>query len=638
MAASHAAPTPPERSLDGIASAWPEEFIIFRPSGSDHPFRLAWTAVDTGVWVFALVIASWLRYESYSAPIEWGGFWIAAAIVAAAQLIVGFAWGPYAIGHMRGSYEEILDVVKTVVVAAIGLCIPVLLIRPTLVPKSVPMIAAPFAMVGMLGLRLLVREWKARNGHALRKNRIAEPQRLIIFGAGEGGRLLARAIARDPHRSYVAVALLDDDPRKARLSLEGVRVKGTRKDLERLAEYHDADILAIAIPTAGPELIADLSERAERAGLDVLTLPPVTDMISSPSLGDLRDLDLADLLGRRAISLDTTAIADLISGKRVLVTGAGGSIGSELCRQIKKFGPAQLYALDRDESALHAVQLSMDGSGLFEDDSSVLNDIRDLPALRSVFHRIKPDIVFHAAALKHLPMLERFPLEGYKSNVIGTLNVLTAAAETRVSTVVNISTDKAADPTSMLGYTKRVAERLTAGFAHHHPGRFVSVRFGNVLGSRGSVVHAFTAQIQRGGPVLVTHPDVERYFMLIPEACQLVLEAANAAVDRGEVMVLDMGTPQKIVNVAKALIRMSGRRNVEIHFTGLRPGEKMSEDLVAHAEDARLTKNALVTGARVAPLHPDSIPAEDIIDDHTAYQWCRSAALSVDKHAPSVQS
>lgn len=248
--------------------------------------------------------------------------------------------------------------------------------------------------------------------------------------------------------------------------------------------------------------------------------------------------------------------------------------------------------------------------------------------MHEVMQDARPEVVFHAAALKHLPLLEEYPYEGFKSNVLGTRNVLEAAVRTGVETVVNISTDKAADPTSMLGYSKRVAERLTAGFAGRFPDRrFVSVRFGNVLGSRGSVVPAFSAQIERGGPVTVTHPDVERYFMLIPEACQLVLEAAAAAPGRGEVMVLDMGSPQKIVKIAQALIQMSGRHDIDIVYTGLRPGEKMTEDLVAHGEDAQRTSNPLVTGAQVARLDPYSIPA-DIADHGTAAEWTKVTALS----------
>ena len=606
---------------------------------SEHPFRLAWAGVDALVWVGALVLATTLRYEAFYQPAGWRELALVAMAAIGLQLVVGFWTGPYGIGHTRGSYEEILDVIKTVLIVAALVTLGNTILHDRLLARSVPLIAFPFALIGMLALRLIVREWKARNGHAHRADRVEQPRRTVIFGAGEGGRVLSRALARDRSRRFQPVALIDDDPLKARLSLEGVKVRGTRADLERVAERYDADTLAIAVPSAAPDLIQDLSERAERAGLDVMILPPVTDMITSPGAGDLRNLDLADLLGRRAVHLDTTAIANAISGHRVLVTGAGGSIGSELCRQIQKFGPSALYALDRDESALHSVQLTLSGSGLFDHDGSVLVDIRDLDALKTVLDELRPDIVFHTAALKHLPLLETFPLEGFKSNVIGTRNVLEACVHAGVGTVVNISTDKAADPTSMLGYSKRVAERLTAGYALAHPEtRFVSVRFGNVLGSRGSVVPAFTAQIERGGPVTVTHPDVERYFMLIPEACQLVLEAASAAPGRGEVMVLDMGVPQKIVKIAKALIRMSGRHDIEIVYTGLRPGEKMSEDLVARGEDEQATANPLVTGASVAPLAPHSVPVAAIVDHARAMSWCHDTAVSLDPESPAVRA
>ncbi|MBK6443581.1 MAG: polysaccharide biosynthesis protein [Actinomycetales bacterium] len=569
-----------------------------------------------------------MRYELSFDPIDWRGLAGAFGIASVLQLIFGFLLGPYAVGHLRGSFEEIVDLAKTVVLTAAALCIPVFVARPILVPKSVPIIAGPFALVAMLGLRLLVRAWKTRNPVGVDPDAVADARRALVFGAGEGGRQLVRAMVRDRSRTYLPVAILDDDPLKQRLTVEGVRVRGTRATLEQVANEYDADVLAIAMPSADGDLIRDLSERADHVGLDVMVLPPVSDLIGRPSLGDLRDLDLADLLGRRAISLDSAAIAQTISGKRVLVTGAGGSIGSELCRQIMRYGPAALFPLDRDESALHSVQLSLKRPGLFERDGSLLVDIRDREALELVFADVKPDIVFHAAALKHLPLLEQFPYEAYKSNVMGTLNVLAAAAATGVQTVVNISTDKAADPTCMLGYSKRVAERLTAGYAVNHPGRYVSVRFGNVLGSRGSVVHAFTAQIERGGPITVTHPDVERYFMLIPEACQLVMEAAAAAQGRGEVMVLDMGRPQKIVDVAKALIRMSGRTDIRIDFTGLRPGEKLTEDLVADAETLTPTKNPLVTSASVAPLDESLLPAVGVADHSSALAWSRSHALA----------
>ncbi len=268
---------------------------------------------------------------------------------------------------------------------------------------------------------------------------------------------------------------------------------------------------------------------------------------------------MEDLLGRRPIQTDLGAIADYLSTKTVLITGAGGSIGSELARQVHRFGPKELVLLDRDESGLHAVQLSIYGKGLLDTPDMVLADIRDAVALDDVFAAHRPDVVFHAAALKHLPMLEQYPAEGWKTNVLGTLNVLEAAHRHGVQRFVNISTDKAADPSSVLGKTKRIAEELTASFATDGAGDYLSVRFGNVLGSRGSVLESFTAQIRGGGPVTVTHPEITRYFMTIPEACELVIQA-GAIGNPGDVLVLDMGSPIRILDVAKRLIAQNRAR------------------------------------------------------------------------------
>jgi FlaA1/EpsC-like NDP-sugar epimerase len=344
-----------------------------------------------------------------------------------------------------------------------------------------------------------------------------------------------------------------------------------------------------------------------------------------PTARDLRDVDVADLLGRRPVELDMAAIADQIAGKRVLVTGAGGSIGSELCRQIVRFGPERLFLLDRDESGLQATQLSLHGNGLLDSDDLILANIREADSMREAFERARPDIVFHAAALKHLPLLEAHPLEAWKTNVLGTLNVLKAAAATGVGTFVNISTDKAANPTCVLGYSKRIAERLTADFAERFPGRYVSVRFGNVLGSRGSVVHAFTAQIERGGPITVTHPDVRRYFMLIPEACQLVLQSASIGSD-GEVMVLQMGEQVRIVEVAETLIRMSGRRGIDIVYTGLRPGEKLAEELFSTDENPRSTTHPLVSSVAVPLLAESEVTGMGFVSADAARGWMQSAS------------
>lgn len=588
--------------------------------------RWAWAVIDSVIWVSAIYAATWLRLDLEADPVLVNSTLVFAVGAVAIHLLTGWTLGPYRQGHQRGSFEETAYVAATVLFTGIVLFGWAVLAPSYVVPRSVPLIAAALTMTGVFAARFLFRSWRL-----LSDGRRASEKRVVIFGAGEAGRRLLRSMARDPGSGYHAVALLDDDKRKQRLRVEGVQVRGTRDDIARVAHANGATALVVALPQADSALIRELSDRAAAAGLDTLTLPPLREIIGGrPTSRDLRDVNVEDLLGRRPISLDTTAIAEQIAGRAVLVTGAGGSIGSELCRQIARFGPAKLYMLDRDESGLLATQMSITGLGLLQGDEVVLADIRDGDAMREVFESTRPDVVFHAAALKHLPLLEAYPLEAWKTNVVGTLNVLSAAAAVGVGSFVNISTDKAADPTCVLGYSKRVAERLTASHAHAYPGRYVSVRFGNVLGSRGSVVHTFMAQIQRGGPITVTHPDVRRYFMLIPEACQLVLEASAIGSD-GEVMVLEMGEQVRIVDVAKTLIRMSGRRDVDITFTGLRPGEKVCEDLFSDDENRRPTANTLINSVDVPELDAEVVRRLPVPSHGAALEWMRRESVSADQ-------
>jgi len=323
-------------------------------------------------------------------------------------------------------------------------------------------------------------------------------------------------------------------------------------------------------------------------------------------VSDVRDPGLGDLLGRRQTEIDPAPIAEFLRGKRVLVTGAGGSIGSELCRQIHRFEPAELVMLDRDESALHAVQLSLHGRALLDGNGLVLADLRDPAAVRAAFAAARPQIVFHAAALKHLPLLQRHPGEAVKTNVWGTQTVLEQAQAMDVETFVNISTDKAANPIGVLGYSKRITERITAYAATRRPGRaYLSVRFGNVLGSRGSALDAFRVQIAAGAPVTVTHPDVTRYFMTIHEAVQLVLQAAICGRD-GEALVLDMGSPVRVTEVVRQLAEQAATP-VKIVYTGLRPGEKLHETLFGDGEQDRRPLHPLISHTPVPPLDPEQV-------------------------------
>ena len=583
-----------------------------------------WLLFDTAIWFVAVYGATWLRFDFQESSVLVATTLGFAAVAAAGYLVVGAALGPYAVGHRRGSFEETADLGVAVVATTSALQVWALLASPLIVPRSVPMVAGALALVGMFAARFLIRSWRTRRRTASGEGE----RRVVVFGAGDAGRRLLRSMMHDPDSGFCPVALLDDDKAKQRLRIDGVRVRGTHADIADVARRYDATALVVALPLAGAELIRELSDLAAAAGLDVLVLPPLRDIIGGePTSYDLRDVKLEDLLGRQPITMDTTLVAEQIAGRSVLVTGAGGSIGSELSRQIARFGPEKLYLLDRDESGLQATQLSLTGQGLLQGDEIILADIRDLDAMRTALRATLPDLVFHAAALKHLPLLESHALEAWKTNVLGTLNVLTAAAEVGVGTVVNISTDKAADPTCVLGYSKRLAEQLTASFSQHQPGRYVSVRFGNVLGSRGSVIHAFTAQIEAGGPITVTHPDVERFFMLIPEACQLVLAAGSVGTD-GEVMVLEMGEQIKIVDVAQTLIRLSGRKDIDIVYTGLRPGEKVSEDLFSTEEDRRATSNPLINCVDVSTLNVEEVRSGEMENHKAAAEWMRQQSTS----------
>ena len=612
------------------------------PTARARVRRWFWAAVDVVVWVGAIFAMSYLRYDVLNGQLPPSDLLAPTLTLAVAcglgQLVSGSLLGPYRVSHARGSYEEAFDLMRSMLVTTVvALAVVMLFWHPTYLPRTTPLLGGGFALLGAFALRMLFRSFRT---HEIRgREDVAE--RAIVYGAGDTGRRLIKSALREQDAGILPVAILDDTKERQRLKIEGIPVRGGMADLPAIAATVGATMLVVAAPHATAADLRVLSEGANEAGLKVKILPSLSDVLdesggagtgTSGGVRDLRDLDLTDLLSRPPVQLDTTAIATQIQGRRVLVTGAGGSIGSELCRQIARFSPERIYLLDRDESGLQATQMSLTGQGLLDTDDVLLADIRDPEGLALAFEHARPQVVFHAAALKHLPLLESFPLEAWKTNVQGTLNVLEAAAAVGVEAFVNVSTDKAADPTSTLGYSKRCTERLTAYFAGSQPGRFVSVRFGNVLGSRGSMLHAFTAQIAAGGPVTVTHPDVQRYFMLIPEACQLVLEAGAIGHD-GEVMVLEMGEQVKILEVARNLIRASGKKDIKIVFTGLRPGEKLGEDLFADTEGRRKTAHPLVDAVDVPELTPALVRSTGLHDAVSAYQWMRGAALGTDPAA-----
>ncbi len=407
--------------------------------------------------------------------------------------------------------------------------------------------------------------------------------RTVVVGAGQAGRALSRDLQRVTSFGLTPVGFLDDDLSLHGRTLKGVPVLGTLDDLEEVIDLTDAEVVVVAIPSLPTRTVRELGRRSAARGASVRHLPPFLAALQRDVAGtDLRALQIGPLIGRPEIHVARAGTCDVITGKRVLVTGAGGSIGSELCRQVAAFGPEELVMLDHDESNLHRLQLDVWGQGLLDSDSVVVADIRDRERLHQIFREHRPQVVFHAAALKHLPILEHHPCEGVKSNVGGTENLVNVAMAHEVERFVLISTDKAANPTSVLGATKRLAE-MVVGAHRGSPTVMCSVRFGNVLGSRGSLLHVVREQLANGSAVTVTDPEVTRFFMTIEEAVGLVLEAARMA-DGDSTYVLDMGAPVRIVDLVEGFARLLNVREVEFEFTGLRPGEKLNEELFGEGE------------------------------------------------------
>ncbi|MEQ8840696.1 MAG: nucleoside-diphosphate sugar epimerase/dehydratase [Acidimicrobiales bacterium] len=572
-----------------------------------HVSGVALAFVDSLAWVIGVLAAMALRFDLTGASWQRWEPLTAIAIAVTAMLGAGALAGLYRGRWRRGSLDEGLALARAVMVGcAVLLVVNNVVLSARVVPTSVVLAAAPAAFCAAGAARFLERLVLLRRSRGSATG--ATP--VLVFGAGDGGVQVINSMLSDPEGRYAPVGFIDDDPAKRNLRVRGVPVLGDRDRLGSIAASTGAEMLVVAAPSITSDSLRDLSTRALAADLGLRIVPRVTELIDGRvGADDMRPVTEADLLGRHQIDTDIDAIAGYITGRRVLVTGAGGSIGSELCRQLHRFGPGALIMLDRDESALHAVQMAIEGRALLDNERLVVADIRDAERMKDVFLHHRPDVVFHTAALKHLPLLELHPAEAVKTNVRGTLNVLEAASVSGVDRFVNISTDKAADPTSVLGYTKRIAEQLTSWYAAREDGVYLSVRFGNVLGSRGSVLGAFERQVAEGGPITVTHPDVTRYFMTVTEAVQLVVQAGAVGLD-GEALVLDMGEPVKIVDVARRLVAQADRP-IDIVFTGLRPGEKLHEVLLGQAERDDRHAHPLISHCRVPAQAPSEIDCLD---------------------------
>lgn len=556
---------------------------------------------DVLAWLIAITLSAASRFDFALSNISVGPILAVGLVAALLQVVFGKFFHLYRGRFIVATFDELKALIYTTISVALPLGILILIIGPFIaVPRTTVILATPIFISLSGGIRVFRRYLRSR------QNATRESQRTLIYGAGSMAESLIPQLLRDPKSQYLPVGLIDDSPEKKNRWINNIPMLGTWDELDDITRQTGAQILIVCIARTDAKLMKRVEEDARRNGLKVIVLPTLDEVLQGHTgLRDLRALTIEDLIGRRPIDTEVESITSYLQGNTVLVTGAGGSIGSELCKQISRFDPAKLIMLDRDETGLQLAQIGVSGHGLLDTKDIVLADIRERKVLLDLFKEIQPDVVFHAAALKHLPVLEQFPDEAWKTNVLGTHNVLEAANSVGVKTFINISTDKAADPTSILGKSKKLAEGLTSWYAETTGAKYLSVRFGNVLGSRGSLLPTFSSLIESGGPLTVTHPDVTRFFMTIPEACQLVLQAG--AIGRPQdVLILDMGEPVKIMDIANRMIEISGKK-IEIVFTGLRPGEKLHEDLYGSKEDSEVLTHELISHAKVIPLDPGEL-------------------------------
>ena len=532
---------------------------------------------------------------------------IFALIAIPIKLVVFAGTGLYRRIWSYASVAELERIVGGLIIASLcaavvgELVVPFLNATSQTVPLPILAIDSLLAGAFIITPRLFFR---IRTWHGQQRRR-TDDVRAIIVGAGAAGQMIAKELLTNPKMGLYPVAFVDDDDRKANHRLNDIPVLGTIADIGKVAHERDAGALVIAIPSAPGSLTRRVVQAAADAGLKTRTLPPLSDVLSgraSPS--SLRDVQIEDLLRREPVQTDLAAVRNLGKGRTVLVTGAGGSIGSELCRQLAQLEPAMLVVLGHGENSIFDIQAELRTSHPGVPVVPVIADIRDAQRMHAIFDDCRPYAVCHAAAHKHVPLMEENVVEAITNNIHGTTNVVNAAIDAGVEHFVLISTDKAVRPTSVMGATKRLAERVVQHAAVAHGRNFVSVRFGNVLGSRGSVVPTFFRQIRAGGPVTVTHPEMRRYFMTIPESVQLVLQAGTLGLG-GEVFVLDMGEPVKIVDLATDLIRLCGfepGKDIDVQFTGIRPGEKLYEEMFFHEEHAVPTNHPKLLRAKKAGI------------------------------------
>jgi len=563
---------------------------------------------------FSIYLAFFLRFEGQIPSQYFGDILLMLSVTLILALPIFYLNKLYSFSWSYVSAEELISLIKatTLVFAFLGVFLFFFKDYPVLIgfPRSTFFMSYFLVILLSGGIRFAKRIYLL----LFRKKTKHKKERTLIVGAGDAGEQILRSILSGQSNIFEPVGFVDDSPVKQGVLIHGVKVMGKIDDIPRIIKEQRIESMIVALPSADSFVIRKAVEQARKAGIkNIKIVPTLTEIVDGKvSIADLKELKIEDLLGREPISFDFEAIRKFIQDKKILITGAAGSIGSELCRQIAKFKPGLLIALDQDETGIFNIAQEMKSQfpGLkFE---TIIGDILDKEKMEYVFEKFRPQIVFHAAAYKHVPLMEAHPDEAVKNNIFGTKTIAELAVKFGTEKFVFISTDKAVNPTSVMGATKRVGEMICQSLNKEGSCRFVAVRFGNVLDSRGSVIPVFKEQIKKGGPVRVTHPEMKRYFMMIQEACLLVMQAAEMG-KGGEVFVLDMGKPIKIIDLARELIRLSGLepdKDIPIVFSGPRPGEKFFEDILTAEEGTEATHRDRIFIAKLAEVDKEKLESQ----------------------------
>ena len=588
----------------------PVRFLSVEPFLANKALR---GAVDVGTWVAAGLLAFVLEREGSIPPEDRGTVLLTMAVLLVLKLGATLAFRLHRQSWVKTTLRDARRVTLAIMTATAVAVLVTLAARPLVeVPVAVPLLDGMIALLFMLGTRSVARsleDWQRR-----RRPSDTKPRNVLMIGAGEGGEMLAREMRRHPETGMRPVGFLDDDPAKRRQRVASVPVVGGLDLIEHALEHFRVDEVLITIASAHGATIRSIVERVRAVSprMPCRTIPALVELLSGEvTVSRIREVGIEDLLRRPPVQLDTDSILGYLQGKRVMVTGAGGSIGSELVRQICRFAPSEIVLLGHGENSIYQLEREIDREWPKVTYHSVIAAVQNVQRLDYVFRRYRPEVLFHTAAHKHVPLMELNPEEAVFNNVIGSRNVVRLAMRHGVTHFVNVSTDKAVNASSTMGASKRLVELLVESTSRTaRPDQvFLSVRFGNVLGSRGSVVTLFGEQIKRGGPVTVTHPDMRRYFMTIPEAAQLVLQA-SALGKNGEIYILDMGEPVHVVDLARDLIRLSGLTpgvDIPIVFSGIRPGEKLFEELMTEEEKRNRTRHEHIVVAQSATMPADRL-------------------------------